>query len=50
MYKNILFNDELRAEIQAYADRHFNGNYTMAVVFLCRTALDNFTTNRDIEK
>lgn len=46
MKKSILFSEELEEVIQKFADEYMNGNFTMAVVFLCRTGLDNFTTNR----
>jgi hypothetical protein len=35
MNKLIGFKDKLAEEIQAYADEHFNGNFSMAVRYLC---------------
>jgi len=42
MVKNINFSDEIKDDIQVFADQYMNGNFTMAVVFLCRSALDTF--------
>jgi hypothetical protein len=39
MYKQIDFNAELKAKIQAYADEHCEGNFSFAVRVLCAKAL-----------
>ena len=41
MKKIIRFTPETIDKIQAYANEHFNGNFSMAVRFLCVTAIKN---------
>lgn len=39
--KLIRFNQDTIDKIQAYANENFNGNFSMAVRFLCVTAIKN---------
>ena len=43
MKKIIRFTPETIDKIQAYANENFNGNFSMAVRFLCMTAIKNNT-------
>ena len=38
--KNILFSDELTKQIQDYANKHLNGNFTKAVNELAKAGLN----------
>jgi hypothetical protein len=43
--KNILFSDELTKQIQDYANKHLNGNFTKAVNELAKVGL-----NKEVKK
>ena len=39
MKKLVKFNEDLIEKIQAYADKHLEGNFSMAVRYLCVTGI-----------